>query len=231
MFIDLTHTFEDGMPGFRMRGPEGEVVQYSAAVSPFLTHADSEPFYDGKASFEITEVTFQTSIGTYLDAPRHRFPDRHDIADYSLENLVLPGCVIDVTQCKPERSVMPDDLPSGFDPSGKAVLFRFGWDRYWGHEAYFDYPFIGRDVLTLLRDGGAELVGVDTLNIDDSSDPERPAHTWFLDAGIRIVENLCHLDKLPDRDFRFFAVPLPVRGAAAFPIRAFAEFDIEAFRD
>jgi len=46
-----------------------------------------------------------------------------------------------------------------------------------------------------------------------------------LDAGIRIVENLCHLDKLPDTDFRFFAVPLPVRGAAAFPVRAFAEFD------
>jgi len=132
MFIDLTHTFEDGMPGFRMKDPEGELVQYSATVSPFLTHADSAPFYDGQASFEITEVTFQTSIGTYLDAPRHRFPDRHDIAGYALENLVLPGCVIDVTQCVPDRSVMPDDLPSDFDPSGKAVLFRFGWDRYWG---------------------------------------------------------------------------------------------------
>jgi len=213
------------MPGFRMKGPEGETVQYSAAVSPFLTHADSEPFCDGKASFEITEVTFQTSIGTYLDAPRHRFPDRHDIADYSLENLVLPGCVIDVTEVGPERCVMPGDLPPEFDPSGKAVLFRFGWDRYWGHEEYFDYPFIGRDVLSLLRDGSAELVGVDTLNIDDSKDPERPAHTWFLGAGIRIVENLRNLDRLPASGFRFFAVPLPVRGAAAFPIRAFAEVE------
>ncbi len=38
MFVDLTHVFEDGMPGFRL----GD-VQYTARIRPFLTHEDSRP--------------------------------------------------------------------------------------------------------------------------------------------------------------------------------------------
>lgn len=40
---------------------------------------------------------------------------------------------------------------------------------------------------------------------------------------ILIVENLMGLDKLYDKEFRFFAVPLKAKGAAAMPVRAFAE--------
>jgi len=74
-----------------------------------------------------------------------------------------------------------------------------------------------------LLDSGIKLFGVDALNADNPTDMERPAHTWFLGGGIHIVENLTGLDALHGRDFRFFAIPLKVKDAAAFPIRAFAE--------
>ena len=66
------------------------------------------------------------------------------------------------------------------------------------------------------------MVGIDSLNIDDAGDGARPAHTVLLGAGIPIVEHLCGLGELPDDGFRFFAVPVKVRGMGSFPVRAFA---------
>jgi kynurenine formamidase len=43
-----------------------------------------------------------------------------------------------------------------------------------------------------------------------------------LRASIPIVEHLCHLDRVPDAGFRFFAVPVKVRAFGTFPVRAFA---------
>jgi len=65
-------------------------------------------------------------------------------------------------------------------------------------------------------------VGIDSLNIDSTEDPSRPAHSILLDAGIPIVENLTGLEALPERGLRFFAVPAKVRGLGSFPVRAFA---------
>jgi kynurenine formamidase len=108
------------------------------------------------------------------------------------------------------------------DLKGKAALFNFGWDQYWGTEAYYGYPFLSRDTIRFLIGAGVRLVGVDAPNIDSSRDPERPAHTWLLENEILIVENLCGLEQLHGQSFTFFAVPLRVKGAAAMPLRAFA---------
>lgn len=66
------------------------------------------------------------------------------------------------------------------------------------------------------------LVGIDTLVIDSTQDPTRPAHTFLLRAGILIVENLTGLEDLLAETFTFVAVPVKVARAAAFPVRAFA---------
>jgi hypothetical protein len=72
-----------------------------------------------------------------------------------------------------------------------------------------------------LRDEGAALVGIDSLNIDDTTDPTRPVHSIVLRADIPIVEHLTGLGRLPDEGFRFFAVPVKFRGMGTFPVRAF----------
>ena len=65
-------------------------------------------------------------------------------------------------------------------------------------------------------------MGIDSVNIDDTTTGERPAHTVLLAAGILIVEHLTGLHALPRSGFRFTAVPPAVRGLATFPVRAFA---------
>lgn len=221
--IDLSHVFADGMPGFRMRNKSGDQTEFTARIRPFLTHEQSEPNYQGKASFEITEVSFQTSLGTYLDSPRHRFPGRADIADLALSSLILDGVLVDARHATPEKPVSRNDLPLASQLEGKAVLIHFGWDLHWGTPQYYTYPYVERDGLRYLRDAGIRLFGVDALNADSASDLERPAHTGFLGSGVHIVENLTDLCSLRGKRFRFFAIPIKAKGAAAFPVRAFAE--------
>ena len=223
MLFDLTHTFEDGMPGFTMRGADGRAVGLTASIQPFLTHEQSRSLYQGKASFEITELRFQTSVGTYVDSPRHRFAGRRDVSELELDELVLEGVVVHVPDARAGEPIGLARMRMPNDVRGKAVLFRFDWDRYWGTDAYDAYPHIARDVIDHLVSGGAKLVGVDTINADDRTDPERPCHTCLLDNDILIVENLAHLSVLPPFGFRFFAIPIKARGAATMPIRAFAE--------
>ena len=64
-------------------------------------------------------------------------------------------------------------------------------------------------------------MGIDSYNIDDTKDGNRPAHSILLGHGIPIVEHLCGLGELPDHGFKFFAVPVKVKGMGTFPVRAF----------
>ncbi len=113
-------------------------------------------------------------------------------------------------------------LFQGRELSGRAVLVHTGWDVHWRTERYArGHPFLTRAAAQQLVAAGAALVGIDSLNIDDDTDPIRPVHTILLGAGIPVVEHLCNLGDLPDDGFRFLAVPVKVRGMGSFPVRAF----------
>ena len=111
----------------------------------------------------------------------------------------------------------------GLDLSGKAVLVHTGWDVHWRTQRYFaGHPFLTRPAAEHLARAGAALVGIDSLNIDDTDDGERPVHTVLLGEEIPIVEHLRGLDALQNRPFRFTAAPVKVKGFGSFPVRAFA---------
>ncbi|MFC7131184.1 cyclase family protein [Haloferax chudinovii] len=224
-FVDLSHSFEDEMPGFRMEAEDGTVTEYTAEIEPFFTHDESESFYDGESAFEITEIRFQTSIGTYLDSPYHRYPSGRDIGDPDIDELVLPGVVVDARGLESYEELGVEVLPTDRELTNRAVLFNFGWDEHWDTEQYRSYPYISDALIDRLVDENVGLVGVDTINVDDHRNPSRPAHTRFLDEEIFIVENMTGLDALHGESFRLFAVPIKASQTAAMPIRAFAEFD------
>lgn len=221
-YIDLSHTFEDGMPGFKMKNEDGSYTQFTAKIHPFLTHQQTKPKYHDECSFEITEMTFQTSVGTYLDSPFHRYPNGRDISELEIEELILSGIVIDVRGKGEFESIGLDAIPKNLDSKGKAVLFNFGWDKHWQTEKYQSYPFMSKEVIEFLIKSGVKLVGTDTVNVDSYKDLTRPAHSLFLKKEIFIVENLTNLDKLHGKEFTLFAVPIKGKKVAAMPIRAYA---------
>ncbi len=216
-FIDLSHPIEDGMnayPGLP-----------SPRIGAHLDHTTSRPHYDDKAGFYIGRVEMVGNVGTYIDSPFHRYPDREDLSRLPLERIAaLPGLVADAAVAA-DRSVTIAQNDAAL--AGRAVLVRSGWDRRWGGAAYWEPgPYLSDALVTRLIEAGATLVGVDFWNVDDTENPARPAHTRLLDAGLPIVEHLCNLDALPESGFRFTAVAPPIVGGASFPVRAFAEIEV-----
>ena len=212
--IDLSHVVEDGM------------VTYPGLPAPvirdFLSREQSHAHYSPGTEFQIGMIELCSNTGTYLDSPFHRYPDGTDLAGLPLERLAeLDAVVVDVfgqTGRPVDRSQL---LP--YDVGAKAVLVRTGWDRHWGTDAYFHgHPFLTAAAAEHLVAEGSALVGIDSLNIDDTSSGERPVHSILLAAGIPICEHLTNLAALPVDGFRFSAVPVKVRGMGTFPVRAFA---------
>ncbi|GAA2012848.1 cyclase family protein [Nocardiopsis rhodophaea] len=213
--VDISHQITAGMttyPG--LPGPE---------IDDHLTFEDSRQRYAPGTEFRIGRISMVANTGTYLDTPAHRYRDGADLADLDLEKVAgLPGLVVEPE----EREIGPEAF-KGLDVEGRAVLIRTGWDRHWRTEAYGlpEHPFLSEAGARALVEAGAALVGIDSVNIDDTSEAAggaRPAHSALLAAGVPVVEHLCELGRLPAEGFAFFAIPVKVRGLATFPVRAFA---------
>jgi arylformamidase len=213
-FLDLSHTIEDGMVTYPGIPPP--------QVCDFMSREASRRHYASGTQFQIGRIDLVASTGTYLDSPFHRFEDGADISQLSLPQLAgLKALVVRVPGTR-ERAIDASAF-AGIDVAGKAVLVHTGWARYWRTPQYFEgHPYLTAAAAAVLRDQGAALVGIDSLNIDDTHDGERPVHTTLLQAGIAIVEHLAQLEALPLDGFAFSAVPPPVRGMGTFPVRAFA---------
>jgi kynurenine formamidase len=211
--IDLSHVLEPGMPAY----PGLPVPEFGT----HFTHAESAArgSYAPGTTFQIATYALSGNTGTYVDAPFHRHPTLPDLAGLPLDALAdLPGVLVLVLG----EGAIGSEAFGGRDLRGKAVLVRTDWATRWGGDYFRSGPFLTADACQTLVAAGAALVGIDCANIDDMGDPQRPAHTILLAAGIPIVEHLCALDQLPVDGFRFFAVPPAIRSGTSFPVRAFA---------
>ncbi len=211
--IDLSHLVADG------------TVTYPGLPAPtigdHLSREASRQVYAPGYEFQIGTITMVANTGTYLDTPFHRFADGHDLAGLDPARVAdVAGVVVDATSGQAAGA----ELLDGLDVAGRAVLFRTGWDVHWGTGRYGepDHPFLSVAAAERLVEAGAAVVGIDSVNIDDTRTMERPIHTALLRTGIPIVEHLCRLDRLAGRPFRFFAVPPAVVGMGTFPVRALA---------
>jgi kynurenine formamidase len=212
-YLDLSHEIESGMETYR--GLPAPVI------SDHLTREASREIYAPGTEFAIAKIEMVANTGTYLDSPFHRFENGVDLAGLPLERLAnLPGVLF---RAPAGSRAISSTLFEGRELRGTAVLIHTGWDLKWRTEEYFhEHPYLTKNAVEHLAKSGAALVGIDSLNIDDTADMTRPAHTVLLEAGIPIVEHLCNLSLLPDSKFRFFATPPKVRRFGTFPVRDFA---------
>jgi kynurenine formamidase len=162
------------------------------------------------------------NTGTYVDSPFHRFASGKSLAELPLESLAEIPAVV-VRPLLDGRRAIDATHFGKVACAGRAVLVQTGWSRHWATKEYFaGHPFLTEDAAQFLRDCGAVLVGIDSLNIDSIDDGWRPVHTTLLGADIPICEHLCALEELPDEGFKFSAVPVRIRSFGTFPVRAYA---------
>ena len=194
-YIDLSHIIEDG------------VITHKGLPAPiicdYLSREASRKLYEPGTEFQIGKIEMVTNTGTYIDVPFHRYKDGADLAQTAIDESHFQH----------------------IDVKGKAVLIHTGWDRYWNTDDYLEnHPYLTERAAAYLVSQQPALVGIDSMNIDDTKGKARPAHTLLLGADIVIAEHLCHLDQLTE-SFLFYAVPPKIKGAGTFPIRAFAEVE------
>lgn len=212
--IDLSHTIEDGM------------ITYKGLPAPLicdhLSREQSRSLYAPGTEFQIGKITMVSNTGTYIDSPFHRFADGTDIAGLTLNSLVGLDAVVVHADGMSGRKI-PAEAFGAVDVRGKAVLVHTDWSRHWRTDQYFEnHPFLTAAAAEYLKKEGAKLVGIDSYNIDDTADGQRPVHTVLLGAGIPIVEHMRGLELVPASGATFTAVPPKVKGMGTFPVRAFA---------
>ena len=214
--IDLSHTVEHGM------------ITYKGLPAPiicdFLSREDSRKHYAEGTEFNIGKIEMVANTGTYVDSPFHRFADGLDLSELPLESLAdLEGIVLRAQNFG--RAITAKAL-NGISIKGKAILIHTDWARHWRTDQYFEgHPFLTKDAAEFLVEAGAAFVGIDTYNIDDTTDGTRPVHTTLLGNRIPICEHMCGFHSLPDKGFRFHAAPVKVKAFGTFPVRAYAVLD------
>jgi len=211
--IDLSHVIESGMttyPGLP-----------APVVCDYLTRDASRSRYADGTTFHIGKIEMVANTGTYVDAPFHRYAERADVADLPLDRLAdLDALVVSVD---PGRRPIDAATFAGLHLRGRALLIHTGWSRHFRTPTYFEgHPYLTRAAAQALVEAGVVFVGIDSLNIDDTADGSRPAHTIVLGADVPIGEHFTNLAALPATGARLHAVPVKVRSMGTFPVRAYA---------
>jgi arylformamidase len=213
-YIDLSHVIYDGL------------VTYKGLPAPiicdYLSREASRERYAPGTEFQIGKIEMISNTGTYVDCPFHRYEDGKDLSEVSLESFAgIDGIVIHADYRK--GLAVGAEFFKGKELRNRAVLVHTGWDENWTTEKYFDnHPFLTADAALYLQQCGVKLVGIDSMNIDDTRGNSRPVHSTLLKSEILIAEHLCNLGKVPDEEFSFSAIPPKFKGVGTFPVRAFA---------
>ena len=213
-YVDLSHTIHDGL------------VTYKGLPAPvicdYLSREDSRQHYAPGTEFQIGKIEMVANTGTYVDCPFHRYADGKDLSQVGMERFAdLPATVIRADYR--QGLAVTADRFKNLELRDKAVLVHTGWDEHWETERYFgEHSFLTEDAAAFLRDAHVGLVGIDSMNIDDTRGGSRPVHSTLLAAEILIVEHLCNLQNVPDQGFQFSAIPPKVKAVGTFPVRAFA---------
>jgi arylformamidase len=213
-YVDLSHVIENGT--ITHRGLPAPII------CDYLSREASRTRYASGTEFHIAKIEMVANTGTYIDCPFHRFADGRDFSQIGIEQLADIDAIV-VRAERRDSLAIGVEYFRGLQIGNRAVLVHTGWDRHWNTQAYLgEHPFLTEEAANYLRDGGVKLVGIDSMNIDDTRGNARPVHSALLGAGILIAEHLCNLSALPDDGFAFSAIPPKFKGVGTFPIRAMA---------
>jgi kynurenine formamidase len=213
--VDLSHTIESGL------------VTYKGLPAPiicdYLSREQSREIYAPGTEFQIGKIEMVANTGTYLDCPFHRYENGRDMSQVALDSLTDLEAILVRVDHRQVRAVDAEFFRNK-EIRNRAVLVHTGWDQYWNTPQYHESnPYLTRDAAIYLKECGVKLVGIDSMNIDDTGDKTRPVHSTLLGADILIVEHLCNLGQLPEEGFTFSAIPPKFKGVGTFPVRALAK--------
>jgi kynurenine formamidase len=235
-FVDLTHTFEPGIPhwpGF----PDSE--------RELLYWYDDQPPGPGTlgTGFYAQAFTHVGQWGTHADPPAHFIQGLRTLDEIEPKEMIMPLVVIDVhkqVEENPDYTITMEDVRrwekrNGRIPEGSFVAMRTDWSKRWpSAEAMRNedangiahYPGWSREVLTYLYEerhitaSGHEPTDTDPGIATSAGDYSLEA--YILGTDHYQIELLANLDQVPEAGALVVVTfPKPLEGSG-FPARVFA---------
>ncbi|MDU1912036.1 cyclase family protein [Fusobacterium sp.] len=195
---DLTHKIENNMPVYcEMEKPDIKQL-----------------FSYKKDGVNIVDLGLTSHLGTHLDTPFHILENGKNICDFSIDTFFGKGLCIFFKNL--------DTLDFKLLKNIDYLLIYTGWDKYWNEEKYFkNYPVISKRSAEKIANSHLKGIGIDCISPDSYVSKELENHNILLKSDKIIVENLCKLENLLEKEFYFSCMPLKI-AVDGCPIRAIA---------
>jgi kynurenine formamidase len=188
--------------------------------------------FDSKVKFRVQKINMHAGIGTHMDAPAHCFQGAKTTNDFTLDELMAPCVMIDVsTQAHERYSLSIEDIQKYEANNGKIeenafVVVYTGWERFWTKPRQYHnnhlFPSISSDAgKFLLHERNISGIGIDTLSPDRPEDGY-PIHELFLGASKYIIENIANAVSLAPIGDTILALPFKADNLTEAPVRLIA---------
>lgn len=178
--------------------------------------AITQEFTVQKDGFSLHNYNFSGHCSTHIDAPAHFIEGGKRLSEIELEHYSGEGIVIPALN----SDMIDIDILNNIKVSkNQIILFHTGWDKKITSQDYFsNHPVLSEKLTEKLVYLKVKMVGVDCPSPDREP---YPIHKILLAHDILILENLCNLNKLPEK-FKIYAFPLKVK-TDGIPVRVVAE--------
>jgi kynurenine formamidase len=229
--IDLTHAFDE------------KTIYWPNSPSAFELKQQSYGMTPGGWFYSSNSFCTPEHGGTHLDAPIHFSKGGLTVDQVPVRQLIAPAAVIDIRKQSSAdadyRLTLADvkdwERRHGAIAAGTILLLETGWSARWpdrktymgddtpGDTTKLHFPSYGKESAEyLVRERKVGALGVDTASIDYGASKDFIVHQIANGANVPGLENVAHLDALPEAGAWVIALPMKIGGGSGGPLRIVA---------
>ncbi|MDP6924498.1 MAG: cyclase family protein [Candidatus Scalindua sp.] len=179
-------------------------------------------------------------LGTHIDAPNHFEDNQPSVDELTLESLIGPASVIDISdkvENNADYELTVEDITDWEKVNGRIrdrsiILLNTGWSRRWNdYEKYKNvddsnklrFPGYSADAARfLVEERDINGIGIDTLSADYGISKDFAVHHIINGSSKYILENVANLNKLPPTGATLIIAPIKIEGGSGGQARVWA---------
>jgi arylformamidase len=184
-------------------------------MAVYKNKPEKQPIIETKTNGHVTEsrISMDVHTGTHVDAPFHMMNNGKTIETISIEQLIRPVKVFDLTDAK--EKITKKDIEHLTIEKGDFILLKTA--NSFDEAFNFNFIYVAEDAAAYLAEIGIAGVAVDALGIERAQEGH-PTHRTLMDQDIIIMEGL-RLKEVPSGEYFMVAAPLHISGTDASPAR------------
>ena len=166
----------------------------------------------------VSWVGMNVHFGTHVDAPYHHLMEGERIHNISVENLIGPALVIDLTHIR--DTILLKDIQALDKQDSSICLLKTRNSELWSKPDFEpDFVHLSKEATTFLISRKFSVIGIDYLSIESYHSKRKEIHKELFRSGTIVVEGL-DLSRVAAGKYFFICLPLNIVNAEAAPARA-----------